>query len=367
MAKRRHSPDEAGRSVKSAPNLADAEEIDEQQLLEADVPGSGPKQARRNKLKEVQGYRSDSSEDDFFTSARTARKVADEEDQDMFDVSDAKPTQHETEQDDDGSSDEDDVDGVSKKSRKVRFLDITEIEGQDLSRPDEDDEVDAEQVNREVEKFTAAHVQIDMPVPIQSEKEENDVDDLPEDIDPEIGLTGSRLHAPKLEAFNMRADLEEGSFDQNGNFVRKSDAENDAQELHDIWLDGISSRNIRAAAKADEIRRKREREAEIAADKDQHDRPAQILFETLLHELQPTETPLEALQRLGPGKKKNKWLQKKKKIVIESEEDLEKEQVRKTSVEAITDAADKLMSRGSPDIYETPRELILRMYNKANT
>ncbi|KAK9390138.1 hypothetical protein V1515DRAFT_593056 [Lipomyces mesembrius] len=340
--------------------------LDESELLEQDIPGAQPKQSRRNRLREVQGYGSDSSEGEFFTTARKARSGGNangagnkDEDEDMFAEADAPHDVNGNDAEADGeSSDEDDLDGVSKRSKKVRFMELNEIEGQDLSVGEN---VDTEIVNREVENFAAKHAQQQKEKAKVVDGDDED-EDVTEDIDPEIGLTGSRLHVPQLEAFNMRADLEDGQFDANGTFIRRPDADSKTEEMHDGWLDGVSRREIRAAAKADEVRKERERIADAQRRRDEEERPASALMDALLCELDATETPLEALQRLGPGKKKKWGNNKRKKQEVETDEEREKERRRKENVEKITDAADKLMSRSVPDIYDIPREQIARLY-----
>ncbi|KAK9491010.1 hypothetical protein V1508DRAFT_423070 [Lipomyces doorenjongii] len=340
--------------------------LDESELLEQDIPGAQPKPSRRNRLREVQGYRSDSSEDEFFTTARKARSGGNangagnkDDDEDMFAEANGPPNVNGNDADGDGeSSDEDDLDGVSKRSKKVRFMELNEIEGQDLSVGEN---VDTEIVNREVENFAATQQRKEKGKLVDVDDEDED-EDVTEDIDPEIGLKGSRLHVPQLEAFNMRADLEDGQFDANGTFIRRPDADSKTEEMHDGWLDGVSRREIRAAAKADEVRRNRERIADAQRRRDEEERPASALMDALLCELDVTETPMEALQRLGPGKKKKWGNNKRKKQEVETDEEREKERRRKESVETITDAADKLMSRSVPDIYDIPREQIARLY-----
>ncbi|KAK9455901.1 hypothetical protein V1511DRAFT_499008 [Dipodascopsis uninucleata] len=367
------------------------------ELLESDIPGLARK--RKNKLR-LQGYESDSSEDDFFSSAKAHRAAdkgkdgantnvgANDGDEDMFgsgdDGSNMKTGAGRADDDSDESSDEDDIDGISKKSKKVRFLNIDDIEGQEFTSK----ETDADELNREVESFAARQQRISVEngkdrdgskqdVNMMEASDGEDPEALTEDIDPEIGAEGSRINAPKIEAFNMREELEEGQFDANGNFIRREDEDTKEEEKHDLWLDGLSTKEIKAAAQADEARKQRERQAERDRTMDEESRPASMLMKQLLEVLDAAETPLEALQRLGPSKKKKKWQTKKKKNKgsqrqqqeeeeeeAESKELQEKERIRKVIVEKITDAADKLMSRGTQDIYELSREQIARLYSR---
>ena len=63
----------------------------------------------------------------------------------------------------------------------------------------------------------------------------------------ELGAGGKKSHAPKLDAFNMKNEQEEGRFDAQGNFVRKA-ADPDA--VHDSWLEGVSKKDMKKAKEA---------------------------------------------------------------------------------------------------------------------
>jgi len=184
-------------------------------------------------------------------------------------------------------------------------------------------------------------------------------------VDSELGAGGKKNHAPKLDAFNMRTEQEEGRFDDQGNYVRKG-ADPDA--IHDIWLEGMSKKDMRkakeAAEKREEDRRKRalEDDAKSAGD---------VLGE-LIPLLEQGETVLEALARLGKGKAKiHKWQNKNKKtkqngasdVHVSTEHDAA-EQVRKRKVEIITGAADFLLTKGQPEVYDNERELLIRQYRR---
>lgn len=355
--------------------------------MEQDIPGSAPKVARRNKLREVQAYQSDSSEDDFFSSARKSRAAAqdkkgedggEDDDDDMFgnnepaaDKSQIESQKNRGRDAEEGeSSDEDDVDGVSKKSRKVRFLDISEIEGQELHPNEDHDIVDSADANAEFEDFMRGQALSTSSSVEKGKQNEMDLDEEgeqeEEELDPEIGLTGSRLHAPQVEAFNMRADLEDGAIDEDGNYIRTSTATSEkADEAHDAWLAGLSSSEIKAAKKADEARKERERQHEWQSIKEQEETTAAQLMATLMEQLEIAETPLEALARLAPGKKVKRNRNRRKMAASteqENPEEQEKEKLRKEIVEVISDAADKLLNRGVRDIYDLTREQLARAY-----
>ncbi|KAK7202513.1 hypothetical protein BZA70DRAFT_285266 [Myxozyma melibiosi] len=383
--KRTRTQPEASTSASTEP-----EDVDEDELMEQDLPGSAPKIARRNKLREVQAYASDSSEDEFFSSARKSRAESsgkkdedggaeDDDDDDMFGGDSPKESggkgagRGEEAGGGGESSDEDDIDGVSKRSRRVRFLDISQIEGQESA---DQDVVDAEEANAEFENFVKSRASATglegkgkepardmMDLDNEDDNNENQED---EELDPEIGLTGSRKHAPKVEAFNMRADLEDGAFDEDGNYIRTTSATDEkAEEAHDAWMTGLSSNEIKAAKAADDARRERERQNELQSLREQEEVTAAEHMAKLMEQLEVAETPFEALARLGPGKKVKKNRNRRKAAAAssgETAEEAEKERARKTSVEAISDAADKLLNRGMKDVYEMSREQLARAY-----
>ena len=127
-----------------------------------------------------------------------------------------------------------------------------------------------------------------------------------DEIDPELGAGSKKTHAPKLDAFNMKSELEEGGFDDQENYVRKA-ADPDAK--HDVWLEGMSKKEIKRAKEAAEKREVERRRRDLEDDS--------ISTGTILSDLIPLlergETTLEALARLGKRKdKRPKWQSKVK-------------------------------------------------------
>lgn len=100
----------------------------------------------------------------------------------------------------------------------------------------------------------------------------------------------------ELSSFNMREEMEEGKFTEDGNYIRAFDP----HQVHDKWMDGLDEREIKLARK-----RKREQERK---QKDKVEREERELAESggpvaierkLLCLLKKGESVLEALQRLG--------------------------------------------------------------------
>ncbi|KAL9044710.1 MAG: hypothetical protein Q9214_002172 [Letrouitia sp. 1 TL-2023] len=347
---------------------------EEDAVLEADEVGKRGQQTKRNAVN-IDGYESDSSNEGFDARADVKAKLAEneakqnlkskvEEDYDMFADLDEKLK--------DGDENEELTVKGKKQKKNVRFLRLDEIEGQVFSSK------------------SGGHVSGDFsfrgsgptgqPIGSRDQKakevdssSESDVPDeerakIGDDVDEEVGAGGKKEHAPKLDAFNMIAEQEEGRFDEHGNYIRKAP---DPDAIHDSWLEGISKKDMKRAKEAedkrDEERRKKALEADSVLTKD--------ILANLIPCLERSETVLESLQRLGRGreKKKPKWATKQKnKGVNEDTVDAKTEQAsedlaelrRKTAIEAITDAADQLLSRGQTNIYDTVKEMLIRQYGQ---
>ena len=322
--------------------VQDADE-EEDPALEADVIGKGAG-IKRNAVN-IDGYDSDSSTENFDARAEAKnKKVAppEEDDDDMFADSDKND-----EEDEDTRRDQ-------TKKKELRFLDVDEIEGQ------------------ETDSKAGGHVAVDFTgkgketKDVESSSESGDDEDrdaMDPDIDEEIGAGGKKKHAPKLDAFNMSAEQEEGRFDEAGNFVRKAF---DPEAAQDSWLEGISKKDIKRAKEAQDMRdaeqkaRDRAEDAIITSD----------VLSTLIARLDVGETPLEALVRYGkaaPKKQKPAYSRKKKGAAMEVDEDpaqVAAAAKAKEAIDSITECASRLEGRGMEDIYELEREMIMRLYKR---
>ncbi|KAL8672231.1 MAG: hypothetical protein Q9168_003303 [Polycauliona sp. 1 TL-2023] len=350
----------------------DAQEDDA--VLEADEIGKHGQQTKRNAVN-IDGYDSDSSNEGFDARANAKAREAGksgkrnaestmEEDNDMFAdlAEDLK----------DGDEDEE-LAGEGKKQKKnLHFLGADEIEGQ-VAGSKGGGHVSSDFSLRgkgPTGQSNGRRKDVDKEVESSSDSDVGDEEraDVGEQVDEEIGAGGKKEHAPKLDAFNMKIEQEEGAFDAQGNYVRKV---TDPNAVHDSWLEGVSKKDMKKAKEAsdkrDEERRQRIIEADSVLTSD--------ILKTLIPYLERGETVLEALARLGRGKekKKPKWQNKNKsKSGSENAMDIDAEKVpedsaetlRKRAVEAITDAADRLLTRGQVDVYDTEREMLTRQYSR---
>lgn len=363
------------------PSALAPDALEEDAVLEADEIGKRGQQTKRSAVN-IDGYDSDSSNEGFDARAAVKAREAErngvvgpgsrkEEENDMFADLDEDLG--------DGDEDEEVAAEGKKKKKNVRFLDVEDIEGQVAGSK------------------SGGHVSADFSLnggggglngnggstawdkgaesSSESDVEEEERADLMGQVDEEVGAGGKKEHAPRLDAFNMKSEQEEGRFDDQGNFVRKA-ADPDA--VHDSWLEGVSKKEMKkakeAADKRDEERRQKiiEDDAILTSD----------VLKTLIPYLERGETVLEALARLGRGKekKKPKWQNKnKRKRNAENDGAMDVDAVdndkpdeeaaaaaaetrRREAVEGITGAADQMLGRGQPEIYDAERESLMRLY-----
>lgn len=332
------------------PSALAPDALEEDAVLDADEIGRRGQQVRR-KAVNLDGYDSDSDNEGF--SARADEKAKGKKAQDDVDDDDMFAELQED------FADEGDNDESSRKNKKsVRFLRDDEIEGQVSSSKG------GKAMNADLSK-TAGDADVNNN---DSEEEEEEVGEeerakIDNEMDEEVGAGSKKTNAPLLDAFNMSAEQEEGRFDESGNYVRKAI---DPDAVYDSWLEGVSKKDIRKAKEAAE---KRDAERKEKDRMDDSVLTADVLKTILLH-LERGETILEALARLGKGlPRKPKWQHKRKNNKKNNgAEDTEMSEVnsdevnRRKAIEAITGAADILMGRDQPEIYDTERELLTRQY-----
>lgn len=113
----------------------------------------------------------------------------------------------------------------------------------------------------------------------------------------------------ELSSFNMREEMEEGKFTEDGTYVRTFDP----HSVHDRWMEGLDDREMKLARRRKRDQEKKQREKIEAEEKELQDSGGQDAIEReLLPMLKKGETVLEALQRLGS---RTKRLQKNERCV----------------------------------------------------
>lgn len=379
FARTHHLDDEGSSSKKPRfdvrnPSALAPDALEEDAVLEVDEIGKRGQQAKRNAVN-IDGYESDSSNEGFDGRAEAKAKEAAkngkqgtgskaEEDSDMFADLDEELG--------DGDKDDEKAGINTKKKKNVRFLEAEEIEGQvagsksgghvsaDFSLNGSGPGLNGNGTSNFHDKEAESSSESDVAEEVRA--------DIEGQVDEEVGAGGKKAHAPKLDAFNMKSEQEEGRFDAHGNFVRKA---MDPDAVHDLWLEGVSKKDMKKAKEAED---RRDLERQQKALEDDAVLTSDILKDLIPH-LERSETVLEALARLGRGKdKKKKWQTKKHKRNPEEAMNTDgdsnttaedpTETRRRDAVEAITGAADKLLTRGQVEIYDAERELLVRQYRR---
>ncbi|GAB6030158.1 CD2 antigen cytoplasmic tail-binding protein 2 [Chamberlinius hualienensis] len=175
----------------------------------------------------------------------------------------------------------------------------------------------------------------------------------------------------KITPFNIKEELEEGHFDKDGNYFL-----NKEEEIRDSWLDNIDWVKVKAQEKP----LKEGGLAESESD-DEDDDPAVNIDECsvvkqIIELMKPGETILRAIRRLGnksssSASASSRWLKNKKKLTqkqkdknLEQNPDEAEEQRKKML--ALTEMADKLLSRGRTEIYSETYEKLKHQIESKN-
>lgn len=334
------------------------EEEDTDPVLELDEVAKSGHKSKRNAVR-LEGYDSDSENENFDNRAEVrAReqrrsdagkiKSKDEAHNDLF---------ADLEGDfEDGDDDEELAREGKKRKKEVRFLDETEIEGQ----------VNTSNSGGHVSADFSPHARRGSR-DVEEEESSDDEGELNDGygVDEELGAGSKKKHAPKLDAFNMKNEQEEGRFDESGNFVRNAA---DPFALHDQWLEDSKKGDIKKAKEAHDRRMEEDREREMKEELT----PTSDYLATAIKHTQPGETILEALQRYGTGKKNQKARWKKNvsrstevPMDVDAAEDPIEAQ-RKEAVEALTGAANELSSRMDDidNIFNEEHGLFVRLYRR---
>ncbi|KAF7338221.1 CD2 antigen cytoplasmic tail-binding protein 2 [Mycena venus] len=263
---------------------------------------------RKGRVKN-EGYDSDSS-DDGEGVVESRKKGADDEDDDMFAV------------------DKDDKkDDASAKKKKEEYLRLGDIEGQEFG---------------------------------DSGSEEDSEDDEPEDED-DAERKKKEGMGFEMSSFNMRDEMEEGKFTEDGTYVKSFDPHG----VHDRWMEGLDEREIKLARRRKRQHERQQKERMRAEEKEIEESGGKgALEKELLSMLNKGETVLEALQRLGVQAKKSGQTKKAGKSkaddVMNVDKSAHKTASAPSAIERITHLASTIMSLGDTDIYSKTFEELVR-------
>ncbi|KAJ2157377.1 hypothetical protein GGF46_004553 [Coemansia sp. RSA 552] len=289
--------------------------------LEADLTTG-----RQRRKINIDGYGSDASEQDEVGN--------------LSDFSDAEDERNPNGIEDEAQPDKEDGDDMFAEEaaaegdrKRKRYLDIGDIEGQEMSSVSRTEAPEASLADPKGKRVEAEAAQ-------------------------EPGSS-------RIEAFNMKDDMDEGSFDAMGNFVWNK---KDPQSYQDHWLADVSNSAISKArdSKAKEDQRQTTRSQHIALRWDAISNDDIIL--EIINTLQPGETVFSALARIGGPKKKtkNKWSKRARMKKAEEDKDDYKECQRKHDIERLTELADQAMARGLSSVYEDTYEQLVRQMRLAD-
>ncbi|KAJ8078895.1 hypothetical protein PM082_013179 [Marasmius tenuissimus] len=261
-----------------------------------------PTTNRRNRVKN-EGYDSDSSDDGegvVFSRKKDADK--EEDDEDMFAVGDK----------------EDAGESAGKKKEK-KFMRLGDIEGQEFKNSD-------------------------------SEGSLSDEEDEPEDEDDAERRKKAGM-GYEMSSFNMREEMEEGKFTEEGDYVRSFDP----HAVHDRWMEGLDDKEIRQARKRKKQQERVEKEKALAEEQERESSGGKPAMEKeLLSYLKKGESVLEALQRLGVEAKRNRKTRSKDEKATTDSKDA------KEPIERVTHLASTIMDMGNVDVYSTTYEELVR-------
>lgn len=274
------------------------------------------KKERRPKSEVKLSYDSDSLVEDF--EAKHDDDNNNNSDDDMF------------------ASDKEDAESDEKPLKKdqVQLLDLNEFEKlEGIGRYDEEQGVTSDQEHN-----------------VDNEEEYQEVVEYYTNIEKHEERVLKPKSAVKLEAFDLRDDAEEGDFDIDGNFIRRADEDEDANQDH--WINETKTADVIRAREAHE-KRERQQQPPASSAKSIEDLLAQ-----LIEKLEPSETPLEAMARLRPRKQK-----RTKRPAPKVDDPAEAE--RKQTVFNMTDLCETLINtKGLSETYLLTREELMRKYKQ---
>ncbi|TFK30012.1 hypothetical protein FA15DRAFT_663332 [Coprinopsis marcescibilis] len=275
---------------------------------QVDAALEGP--SRKGKIK-TEGYESDSSDDGegVVESRKKSAVDKDDEEDDMFAMAETEEKPEEL--------------AAKKKDKYMRLGDIV---GQEFNNDsDSDDEEEEEDEDEAVKR-----------------KKDRDA----------MGF--------ELSSFNMREEMEEGKFTEDGSYVRTYDP----HAVHDKWMDGFTDTEIKLARKRHREQEKKQRERGEKEEKEIAENGGKSGIEIrLLSLLKRGETVLEALQRLGAQAKRKHASEKRTKRKPNNPSNMSVDPGSKpppTDVEVITQLVSNLMSLGDVDFYSKTYEEIVR-------
>jgi len=211
--------------------------------------------SRKGKVK-TEGYDSDSTDDGEGVVQSRKKGGEDEEIDDMF------------------ASEPAEKEDTGAKKKEEKYMRLADIEGQEFGNDSGSED-------------------------LSGEDEPEDEDDAERRKKAGMGY--------ELSSFNMRDEMEEGKFTEDGSYVRTFDPHG----VHDRWMEGLDEKEIKLARRRKKEQEKKQKERMLAEEREIEESGGKSALEKqLLPYLKKGETILEALQRLGSKTKKTKGSKK---------------------------------------------------------
>ncbi|ODQ80402.1 hypothetical protein BABINDRAFT_7836 [Babjeviella inositovora NRRL Y-12698] len=202
----------------------------------------------------------------------------------------------------------------------------------------------------------------------------SDTEENKADVDMEYYNNPEEFHGhqkprmePKMDAFNLREEQESGTFDIDGNYIKKTKEELEEDKEHqDAWLNDVGASEIKRAREAHELREEQEKARRREKAALQQETPIESSLFPLIEVLQPAETSMEALQRLNAKlmQIKKQFKRRKGARIQQMEETYPELKSTREHIESITSLCDVIAEKGINDIYEQEREELMRLYKK---
>jgi CD2 antigen cytoplasmic tail-binding protein 2 len=292
----------------------------------------------------------------------------------------------------------------SRNKRSIRFSDSTKGPSEKRSRPNPDDDDDRKPAAAAVPILKTPRYKQRKANERPNEDEMDDIDDWNEredggDEDGDVVLpsehelleakrrrrqqrsnalggedtqidaeTSLATEGVKIEPFHMRDEENDGSgyFDGDTYVFRKLAADDDGEP--DAWADSLRDEDgnptmeIARVPTADASTTKKKRSSQ----EDLDDLTKEQLYERILPLVSDSETVAKAIRRYGQLVKQQQQEKKRKKKegISDSSDnnDDEDSNMAKSCLDELTGVSNALLLQGEVDIYDTTRELILRMF-----
>ncbi|KAF4576772.1 CD2 antigen cytoplasmic tail-binding protein 2/Lin1 [Pleurotus pulmonarius] len=269
---------------------------------EVDSALENPSARRKGRVKQ-EGYDSDSSDDGegvVFSRKKDGQDA--DEDEDMFAIGEKEEKEQ-----------------PSAKKKKEEYMKLGDIEGQVFA---------------------------------DNSGSESEESDEPEDED-DAERRKKEGMGYELSSFNMKEEMEEGKFTEDGMYVRSFDPHG----VHDRWMEGLDEREIKLARRRKRKQEKLQKERIQAEEQELQESGGKGALEReLIGMLKKGESVLEALQRLGAQSRKAKGTTKSSK----SDSSVDAKPKSVSDIDHITHLASNIMSLGDTDIYSKTYEELVR-------